>query len=62
MLSTIIDSTKNIENIGAKDSLPGFLNQKVVNKDNVKLKINIFKNLFLTIKEKIKLITIVKIK
>jgi len=62
LLSTIIDSTKNIENIGAKDSLPGFLNQKVVNKDNVKLKINIFKNLFLTIKEKIKLITIVKIK
>ena len=56
MLSTIVDSTKNIENTGAKESLPGFLNQKVANKDNVKLKIITFKNLFLTIKEKYNLI------
>tara|TARA_B100000579_G_C22634658_1_gene758387 strand:+ start:264 stop:440 length:177 start_codon:yes stop_codon:yes gene_type:complete len=52
----MVDSSKNIENIGAILLSPGFLNQKEIIKEKEKLNIKIFNIRFLTIKESKKLI------
>ena len=54
--SKIVDSNKNIENIGAILLSPGFVNQKEIIKEREKLNNKILNILFLTKKEINKLI------